>query len=77
MNRDLTARNVQLMEELKYYKELVGQYIPNDSTPKLIQGVEKTVKQDSVVMTVREPLKDISKDQLVCEAKVINISVSC
>lgn len=76
MNRDLTARNVQLMEELKYYKELVGQYIPNDSTPKLIQGVEKTVKQDSVVMTVREPLKDISKDQLVCEAKVINISVS-
>ena len=76
MNRNLSARNVQLMEELKYYKNLAEVYNPNDSLPKLVQGIEQVVKKDSVIVVVREPEKELQNEQLVCEAKIVNISVN-
>lgn len=75
MNRDLTERNVYLMQELKYYKELVGEKEHSNDSLIVIQGMQETVRTDSSVVTIKNPPTLMDRSFLVCPARVVNISV--
>ncbi len=75
MNRDLTERNVQLMQELEYYKSLVGDTAKNDDSMILIQGMQEIVRTDSSVVVLKNPPVKMDKSFVVCPARVVNISV--
>lgn len=75
MNRDLTERNVRLMQELKYYKELVGEKVHDNDSLIVIQGMQKIVRTDSSVVAIKEPPKLMDRSYVVCPARVVNISV--
>ena len=75
MNRDLTERNVQLMQELEYYKALVGVKDHGNDSLMVIQGMQKTVRTDSSVVVIKNPPKMMDRSFVVCPARVVNISV--
>lgn len=74
-NRELTERNILLMQELDYYKKLLGDMSENKETPVLIQGIQETVRTDSSVVVVKQPPIKMDKSFVVCPANVVNISV--
>lgn len=75
MNRDLTERNVYLMQQLEYYKSLAGQKEENNDSLIVIQGLQKTIRTDSSVVVMKEPPTLMDRSFVVCPARVVNISV--
>ena len=75
MNRELTARNISLMQELEYYKGLVNARSERESTPLLLKGTQKIIKTDSVTIVHKDAPVKMEESLVVCPAKVVNISV--
>lgn len=75
MNRDLTERNIKLMQELEYYKKLVGEKEHGNDSLIVIQGMQKTIRTDSSVVVIKNPPKMMDRSFVVCPARVVNISV--
>ena len=75
MNRDLTERNIYLMQQLEYYKELVGENEHGNDSLIVIQGMQKIVRTDSSVVVMKKPPTLMDRSFVVCPARVVNISV--
>lgn len=75
MNRDLTERNVYLMQQLEYYKSLASQKEENNDSLIVVQGLQKTIRTDSSVVVMKEPPTLMDRSFVVCPARVVNISV--
>ena len=75
MNRDLTERNVYLMQQLEYYKELVGEKKYDNDSLMVIQGMQTMVRTDSSVVVIKNPPTMMDRSFVVCPARVVNISV--
>ena len=75
MNRDLTERNIYLMQQLEYYKELVGENEHENDSLIVIQGMQKIVRTDSSVVVMKKPPTLMDRSFVVCPARVVNISV--
>ena len=75
MNRDLTERNVYLMQQLEYYKALAGQKEENNDSLIVIQGLQKTIRTDSSMVVMKEPPTLMDRSFVICPARVVNISV--
>ena len=72
-NKALTERNIQLVEEVEYYKRLLKEEKGMESLPKLVLRGEGTgMGQDSVLS---RRLVDIPDSLFVCAARVVNNSV--
>ena len=55
VNRDLTERNVWLMQELQHYKELVGEKESGKDSLYLIQGMQEIIRTDTSVVVMKQP----------------------
>ena len=75
VNRDLTERNVWLMQELQHYKELVGEKESGKDSLYLIQGMQEIIRTDTSVVVMKQPPVMMDKSFVVCPARVVNISV--
>lgn len=75
MNRDLTERNVQLMQELEYYKKLVGEANEGKDSLIVIQGMQEVIRTDSSVVVIKQPPTMMDQSFVVCPARVVNVSV--
>ena len=75
INRELTARNVRLMEELEYYRSIVEAANDTNTTPMLVKGAQTVIKTDSVTFVHKDPPVKMQDSMVVCPAKVVNISV--
>lgn len=75
MNRELTARNISLMQELDYYRGLVEDANKKDATPMLVKGKVNVIKTDSTTIVYKDAPVVMDKSFVVCPAKVVNISV--
>lgn len=75
MNRQLTERNVRLMQELEYYKGLVNAGTNDNTTPLLVKGKIEVIKTDSTTFFHRDAPVKMEDSLVVCPAKVVNISV--
>lgn len=75
MNRDLTERNVQLMQELEYYKKLVGEANEGKDSLIVIQGMQEVIRTDSSVVVIKQPPTMMDQSFVVCPARVVNFSV--
>lgn len=75
MNRDLTERNVRLMQELESYKQLLDKTDVDRDNLILIQGMQETKRIDSSVVVIKQPPKKMDDSFVVCPARVVNISV--
>lgn len=75
MNRDLTERNVQLMQELEYYKKMASETEQDKDKLMVIQGMQEIIRTDSSVVVKKQPPTLMDQSFVVCSARVVNKSV--